>query len=303
MKLRSGWLLCLMVAAWACDSSGDFTDLARIGTDGGPSTTNPGSDGGSIGTSTDGGGTQVGVDGSTATGSDAGSGGDTGTVSGNDSGTTTMDASTQQGGGCTGAKICDDFETYNSGGLPTAPWTTDIASATMAIDNTKAFSGKQSVHITTNGGGAKALMIQTGVFPFTGNNIYGRYMLFYNVMPTTHYHMVILNGSSDTDQMTMGGLEGSKALFNFGPGDNTAVSSTVYPPTKWDCIQFQFDGPNSTAKMSINGTALTDNVVTNWQAFTVAKMSMGLLNCCDDTPKVDMWIDAVAVDQNPVACP
>jgi hypothetical protein len=205
--------------------------------------------------------------------------------------------------GCTGAKVCDDFESYAKGAAPTGPWTADVASAAMAIDDTKAFSGSKSVHITTQGGGAKALIVQTApLLPFAGNNVYGRFMMFYNVMPTTHYHLVIANGPGDSGQMTMGGLESSKALFNYGPGDNTAVSNTKYPAGKWACIQWQFDGPNKTARMSIDGQAL-DNLVTSWQSFSIAKLSIGLLNCCDDAPKVDMWLDAVAIDDKPVACP
>ncbi|MEA2748142.1 MAG: hypothetical protein QOI41_2285 [Myxococcales bacterium] len=205
--------------------------------------------------------------------------------------------------GCTGAKVCDDFESYAKGGAPTAPWTADVASAAMAIDDTRAFSGTKSVHITTQGGGAKALIVQTApLLPFAGNNVYGRFMMFSNVMPTTHYHLVIANGPGDNGQMTMGGIESSKALFNYGPGDNTAVSNTQYPSGKWTCIQWQFDGPNTTARMSIDGLSL-DNQITNWQSFSIAKLSIGLLNCCDDAPMVDMWIDAVAIDDKPVACP
>ncbi|AKU98180.1 secreted hydrolase [Labilithrix luteola] len=293
MTFRRAWLVSLttltLVALWSCSSDDSTNQLTNSGSqnganDGDRSSSNEGPTSGDSSTTNEGGNTNPNDGG--ADSSDSGKGNDSGPQA-----------------GCTGAKVCDDFESYAKGGLPTSPWTTQVASASMAIDDSKAYDGTKSVHITTNGGGAMAVMVQEApLLPMSGNNVYGRFMMFYNVMPTTHYHLVILNGPGDNGQMTMGGLENSKALFNFGPGDNTAVSNAKYPQGKWACIQWQFDGPNKTAVMSIDGVQL-ENKVTNWQAFDIAKLSVGLLNCCDDGPKVDMWLDAIAIDDAAVACP
>ena len=65
----------------------------------------------------------------------------------------------------------------------------------MAIDATKAFSGSKSLHITTQGGGAKALIVQASpLLPFAGNDLYGRFMMFTNVMPTFQTDEVVYTG-------------------------------------------------------------------------------------------------------------
>lgn len=294
MTFRRAWLVSLTtltltaLAPLVSCSSDSNNQLTGSGS---PSNGSPTGDGGSNNPSTS---------------NDSGTPNEGGNPNTNDSGTDSGDSGDDDAAphaGCTGAKVCDDFESYTTGGLPTSPWTTQVASATMAIDDSKAYDGAKSVHITTNGGGAMAVMVQQApLLPISGSNVYGRFMMFYNVMPTTHYHLIILNGPGDNGQMTMGGLESSKALFNFGPGDNTAISNTKYPQGKWACIQWQFDGPNKTAVMSIDGVQL-ENKVTNWQAFDMSKLSIGLLNCCDDGPKVDMWLDSIAIDDAPVPCP
>lgn len=293
MTSRPVWLVSLttltLAALWSCSSDDSTNRLTNSGSPNGAETGDAGNN-------------------DPPTQNDSSAPSEGGSPKTNDSGADSGDSGDSGGDaaphvGCTGAKVCEDFESYTTGGLPTAPWTTQVASATMAIDVSKAYDGAKSIHITTNGGGAMALMVQQApLLPLAGNNVYGRFMMFYDVMPTTHYHLIILNGPGDNGQMTMGGLESSKALFNFGPGDNTAISNTKYPQGKWSCIQWQFDGPNKTAVMSIDGVPL-ENKVTNWQAFEMSKLSIGLLNCCDDGPKVDMWLDSVAIDDAPIPCP
>jgi hypothetical protein len=217
-------------------------------------------------------------------GSDAGSDAATAT---SDAGT---DATTEAGSTACSALLCDDFESYAAGGPPGGAWTTTQNGGTVAIDTTRARSGKQSVKITAAAStGFRSVMIalqEQNLLPVAGNVIYGRMMFWLDSAPTESVHWTFIDGQGlvpgqtyhavyryggqlpvDTDATFVG----SELLANYDTPDSYSTpavgpstdcwlhsNSRVVPVGAWTCAEWGFDGPNNTMHFWMNGTADTD---------------------------------------------
>src|SRR4051812_28352015 len=62
--------------------------------------------------------------------------------------------------GC-GASFCDDFERFATGAAPAGDWATHLENnGTLAVDETRAFSGSRSVHFNHQGSIASAMFLE-----------------------------------------------------------------------------------------------------------------------------------------------
>jgi len=80
-----------------------------------------------------------------------------------------------------GALVCDDFEKYASASDLSAAWHVTANTATVQVDTTKAFKGKQALHISAPAGSNHmGLIAKEGapMFPIAGNAFYGRMMIW-----------------------------------------------------------------------------------------------------------------------------
>ncbi len=308
--MQKYWIVPFVAVVGACSSSSSSLGI------GGDDTVDPGNDGGAALTDSGGGGGTV---------TDSGGGG---TVT--DSGTT-VDAGVDAGNipSCAGLAYCDDFESYSgaiTNGMTLGPWKASVGGAVVAtVDTTKAYSGTKSLHITIASGdtGAHATLNQMKAAGLvTGNNMYGRAMVYYSNaggadVPTKVHSWVFQSTGKSTktgNDVSMNvANNGSNYFLNYHPGTpSTEYSASGGKPTagKWICMQWQFDGsgkpPADDGKINIDGMNVVDakaktpnwDFATPWDSF-----DFGFTHYQTTGNKIDVYLDDVAVDGKPVACP
>lgn len=299
---------------------------------GGVSTTGgmPGGGAGGASGGSDGGTAGAGGDvGASGEGGDAGSGGASGGASGGGSG----DA-------CASALFCDDFESYTADQAPGGSWKTRTNSGTVVVDGTQARSGSKSVKLTAQAGGniKTAFMRIEGspVFPVDGNAFYGRMMFYLESAPTADVHWTFIEagglvpGQDYRALYRYGGQHpvegGSQLMANYETPDSYAdigpktdcwlhSQGEVVPVGRWACVEWQYDGPNNTMRIWMDGVALEDLTMTGtgqgcvsgamnftWTAPTFGHLELGWESFQQDDART-IWIDDVVISTMPIGCP
>jgi hypothetical protein len=297
-----------------------------------PPRSNPSEDGGSGGAEATGGkpASTGGKGGSTSTGGAAGgaTGGTGGTSAGTGGATQSYpdaganmgeadaaagapDAPPASSGGCT-AKFCDDFEAVAAGSQPGGMWTIHLEKGTLAVDETRAFSGTRSVKVSHPGAPAAMFMeLRQPVLPLAGGVTYGRLMYYITKNPTGQYsHFELVRGGgplAGTARAQLNtGAENGKVMINYEPGDCSKYSKVPFPEKKWTCYQFRFDIPKNDIHEWVDNMSADD--VTIAPAGQCWKMPTAV-----DTLQIgwesyhgagaEVWIDDVAVSDQPIPCP
>jgi hypothetical protein len=232
-------------------------------------------------------------------------------------------------GSCAGARICDDFESYTPG-PPRGPWTVGTSMATLAVDETRAFSGRRAVHINTMGGAGtyrRAYMSATGgaLFPLPGNVMFGRMMLYLVAAPAGSVHWTNIQGEGPVAGQSYramyryGGQQTGRLMANYETSgvstDCWDHSTTVIPTGRWTCMEWRYDGPNNRMEFWLDGTQLDDLTVRgrgegciandtmgNWYAPTFDTLRLGWEHY-QNTTAMELWIDDVAMDTRRFGCP
>jgi hypothetical protein len=227
---------------------------------------------------------------------------------------------------CKVARYCDDFEVYAPGNAPGKPWAASTSGGgKISIDASKAFSGKQSLHVTTPGGSFNGGMLtqRMPALPLPGNNLYGRMMVYFEARPGPAVHFTLfgaygsLPAGGGTAGYTMGGTGKGLPLFNYTKGDFTKNERTMlWPVGRWACAQWQFDGstgPDGTTRDELrfwlDGSPRTDLTIIKttsagaWRAPTFDRLRLGFENYQPTDAAIEVWIDDFAIDGKPVGCP
>jgi hypothetical protein len=193
--------------------------------------------------------------------------------------------------GCTGALVCDDFETYRSGVAPPAPWVVSKTAGAVTVDTTRAFTGSQSIKVSAPAStGYQSVMLRfTGHgLPTATNVIYGRMMFWLDSSPMTQVHWTFIDGEGLVSGMSYhaveryggqdpltdsdGGFLGSELMASYDTPDSyngVGPSSDCYqhsqgevvPLSTWTCAEWEFDGPDNTMRFLMNGQPLDDLTV------------------------------------------
>jgi hypothetical protein len=233
-------------------------------------------------------------------------------------------------GACTGALVCDDFESYPANGPPLGPWKVQTNGGAVVVDGTHAHSGQRAVHVSTAAGGAayqQALLTVSGAptFPVAGNVVFGRMMIWLTAVPTQTTHWTNIAGSGKVTGQTFsavsryGGQYSPRLMANYDTSgvasDCWQHSATGIPTQRWACFEWRFDGPNNEMDFWLDGTSLTDLTVlgmgqgcinngTNgkWLLPEYDAISLGWEHYQASDP-IDLWIDDVALDMQRIGCP
>ncbi len=229
-------------------------------------------------------------------------------------------------------KYCEDFESYG-GAITNAqslgPWIASVSASatdmgtsmvTASVDSVNASHGSKSLHITvTKGPGAHATLNQkaaAGLVP--GNDLYGRAMVYYsntngNGLPLG-VHSWVFNASGPAARdggigsatMNMGG-GGSKLQLNYHPptGGESSVQGGMITAGAWHCLQWQYDGPNNTANVWIDGApAVTVPASKGWElAMPWDSFDFGFTHYQVLGNSVEIFLDDFALDGAMVPCP
>lgn len=307
----------LLSLALACNSAGaPRSNPSEDGGSGGGEATGgkTTSTGGKSGTATGGktGGEATG--GASATGGAGGTGGAMTPPQGGSGGG--ADAGPQPDGpppnsaGCAG-KFCDDFEGFAPGSMPGGMWTIHLEKGTLAVDQTRAFSGTRSVKLSHPGAPAAMFMeLRQPVLPLAGNVTYGRLMYYITKNPTTggYPHFEIVRGTGPLAggaqaQLNMG-AESGKVMINYEPGDCSLKSKVAFPEKKWTCFQFRFDLPKGDMHEWVDNISADDIAMKPGCAkmpTAVDVLHVGWESYHGEGAEI--WIDDVVVSDQPIPCP
>lgn len=232
---------------------------------------------------------------------------------------------------CPGASVCDGFEDYATA-QPAGPWAvaTSGTNVKVAMDETRAYSGKRSVKLTMPGTSnyQRAFISLTGQpFPLANNQLYGR-MMFYAAALPSNVHWTFVTGEGPVAAQGI-----SNAMVRYGAFNNKLLmanydavpqgadcwqnSATAMPEAKWVCVEWQFDGTSNTQRLWLDGQSVADLTVAakgqgcavntlqgNWyfpQNFE--RLYVGYESYQADAAARTVWIDDVAIDSKRLGCP
>jgi hypothetical protein len=194
------------------------------------------------------------------------------------------------GASCETAAFCDDFESFASGTKPGEPWTASEISGAVVVDESRAFSGKQSVKFTTSGAASyKSVMIaHPNVNTLRGSSelVYGRMMFWLESAPMGDVHWTFVAGEGQVPgqtyratlryggqhPITNGGVfTGSQLMANYETPDSHATppigpstdcwqhsDQRVVPVGRWACAAWSFDAVNDEMRFWLDGVELPD---------------------------------------------
>jgi hypothetical protein len=309
-------------------NSGGVGGTAAPGTGGSP---NGGSGGGPDSGGTGGAANAGGGSGGNASGGTPGSGGagGAGPAGPADGSAGPADAPVSAMSGCQGvmAAFCDDFEGQTVGGAPKGDGFTTQGSA-FAVETSKAYSGKNAVHIhvAKGSGGPNTKMIFKKQFPLANNDLHGRAMVFLTQNPADatnagfHWDMIFASGGGKT--YVLGSMYNAVAKAGafmpvYHPGDRSIDTSTPFPTGKWACVQWQFryggagdllelkqDGRIiDLGKATAEGGSITNGNIPAWPAGPWSQMSFGYDHYQGLKIDVDLWFDDLAFGAQEIPCP
>lgn len=243
------------------------------------------------------------------------------------------DASDAKVDPCLDRTVCDDFE--SAMGMPNAPWKVLVNKGTVAIDATKAYSGKQSLKVsidptTMQDTYRRAEIAVQGapLIPLPNDTVYGRFMITTDRIPDKTVHWTIAHGDGPLGNLNAtynyGGMGGLMANYyknsTPNPTDCWQTKQQNFPTQKWTCVAFLFDGKNSEMRFWLDGTEIpelhvvglqkTDMTCTisgvdgKWYAPQFANIAIGWESYQYDVAGAHTaWIDDVILDDTMIPCP
>jgi len=156
--------------------------------------------------------------------------------------------------GCTGAKVCDDFE-QQTGSTPGGRWTVGAANCTgtgtVTVDSTVAHSGTRSVKVAGQGGYCNHAFLGTSLADVGSGVLFGRFWVRHTTpLPTGHVAFMAMRDTADGGRDLRAGGQNQALQWNRESDDATlpaqspaGVAQSVPLPTgTWSCFEFQVDG-------------------------------------------------------------
>jgi|GEM_PF-1414261 len=239
---------------------------------------------------------------------------------------------------CANTAFCDSFEAADSGGPPAPPWEIESNQPMVRVDNTRAYSGDQSIRVTTDSGErfrVGTIALGQPILPRPSNRYYARAMIYTETVPeeTIHWDMVLTSGDVPDQPFgatfAFGGQLNKRylAVYNTTPYNefvsdcyqhsndaNTAQDRMV--EGRWACYEWLFDGPNNHTNMWVDGLPASNMSITNtsegcvgdasggqWIAPIFSKLQIGWMHYQVSNQVHELWIDDVAVSDQPIGCP
>jgi hypothetical protein len=205
------------------------------------------------------------------------------------------------GVGCSAAStlICDDFEKYDPGTTPGAPWTNSGA-ATVSTD--RAYSGTRSLLAAENQQLLFALPSSTDV-------VYGRVMFYAAAVTDQHWGWTNAHSGNDTFQLGQQTAYGTQelALYFDGTGGETGLygSTIKIPLGQWVCMEWSMDRKSMSVWQSVNGHEIPEFVGAKFNGSPVSAswdtVTIGQDNCCGSGGPI--YIDDVGFGTERIGCP
>jgi len=194
----------------------------------------------------------------------------------------------------------------------------------VAVDQDFAFEGTGSmrVEIRADEGGQRGMMRYTGdAFPEAlRDGIHARMMVYIETYPVRNWHFAEGNGPLGEFRSVAynAGGEDDRAFHNYfgAGGDCWNKSNATYPAGQWFCWQVHMDRLDDTMVISVDGQEVHRmdgkgqgclgqrlDADSTWVAPNFQSFNIGFNPFKTQEQSFSAWIDAIAVDDEPIACP
>jgi hypothetical protein len=252
-----------------------------------------------------------------------------------------IDAGMDSGFSCGTALLCETFDEYDAGALTNGatlgPWKVNIqdSSASADVSTMRSTSGAQAfhVHIDQNASSGAQLKTRASIplFASTRTQLYGRFMMYLGPDGTS-IHWTMWGASGTVPQGTTSAGATATYLFSAFNLNNVNEFSEVYgnsitgqdcyhgsnvlmPVNDWACVSFSVDSAAIQYRMSVDGGVIPsmsldtmgDGCVNqanqSWWGPLFDQFYIGALSFHPMTGPLDLWIDDLIVDTQPVGCP
>lgn len=245
-----------------------------------------------------------------------------GSTAGGSAGGRTPDA------GCPGT-FCDDFERFDAGVGPRAPWSSSTNGGTITVDTARSHSGRKSVKVTTDGQAAYRrayFSLTSPFFPVAGNAFYGRMWVYLTAAPPMTTHWTNISGEGMATYMNTsfpayvryGGQVMKRLMANYDSGtfssDCWQHSQTAFPEGRWACMEWHFDGPTERMEFWLDGTQIAPLTVSRmgqgciahglgdrWVMPQFSTLRLGWEHYQTSIP-IELWVDDVALGTQRLGC-
>lgn len=211
----------------------------------------------------------------------------------------------------------DGFEEATLFKEPLKPWVIS-GKGKVFVDNSRAYSGKKSVHIISGEGYKnRAFLSLSNIFPLEENAYYGKMQMFVKKASPDGIHWTMIQGSGKvknayTAEIRYGGQHNKKLMANYDTveveSDCWQHSKTKIPENKWFRIQWYFNGNKNLMKLWINDKLISDLSIKgkgegcvnnetngNWYFPVFEKLSIGWVDYQKGGGNREIWIDDVTI--------
>jgi hypothetical protein len=257
-----------------------------------------------------------------------------------DGGTQPPDAGNNE---CGTAKLCESFESYPTSGLANnsmlGPWRVRVSDnrGAVSIDSSRAASGQKAIKVRIESGAASGGRIHYNAGPLFASprpQLYGRMKIFMGADGSSvHWTMFAASGvvppgsaasghrtnylySSFQQQGTKKNLFGAVFSDNQTGQDCYQGTSQFIPTNRWACVAFSFDGAALKYRLWLDGAAVPGGAVnttgagcvshppqTPWYGPRFDEFYVGAWSWHPMSAPMELWIDDVVLDDQPVSCP
>jgi len=230
---------------------------------------------------------------------------------------------------CTGLAYCENFEGYDDASTILnneilGPWKAEVSgTVTMKVDGDNPYGGSKALHINIpvlDAGSSTSTLDQSVASGglVTGNDLWGRVMVWYKNKPNGHTWIFEGQGKSTASNKTMNlnlADQGSNYFLNYHGDTTSGAESSAAGGTPvagaWVCLQWEYNGSTTTnaseAKVWADGTLIIDSKKAPAQTWDLAtpftSFQLGFVHYPNTTEVIDLYIDDFALNNARVACP
>lgn len=232
---------------------------------------------------------------------------------------------TSVGSGCANdAFLCDDFEQYPAASAPAGGWTQSVrGNGKIVVDTTRAFTGKQSLHVTGSMNADRANISKP--LKTDSPTAYVRFMMYATSYPASsgvHTRLMRIGNA----QAATGNPDSSYSLASYNGTAIEKVNSIYLRDTgtkfndpkllnRWTCWEFAIDRSGGVGKVKVNlwvdgreltlakaGSSSHGMTSASWDPIPFELFMLGLDGFQSDPQPADFWIDDLSVTPQRVGC-
>jgi len=210
--------------------------------------------------------------------------------------------------------LCDDFE---GGSIDEDRWEIiETNGVVMSVDESFAYHGGGALRVSLpSADAARGGLVHSDSFPVAGNHFFGRAWFYVGpTVPQTHCSAFGASGPLDGAGAryrldSNGGEFNSRYTHNPTVEQHGGLKKFGYdvPVEQWLCVEWEYDGPNSTMRYWMGGEEVEEMTVTQdsepqqWVAPIFQDFEIGWRTYQADDP-TDVYWDAVALATFRIGC-